>query len=109
MKAYVIAQIRVGDPEIYSQYTAQTPPTIKAYGGKFLARAGQAETIEGETFNQRLVILEFPSKEAVNKWFNSPEYQSIKHLRTASSTGHLLVVEGSPEGFAPDANVVKSA
>ena len=109
MKAYVIAQIKVEDPEVYSQYTAQTPATIAAHGGKFIARAGQADVLEGETSNYRTVILEFPSREAVNNWFHSPEYQAIKHLRAASSSGSLIVVDAVEDGFAPSANVVKTS
>ena len=108
MSAYVIAMIQVDDPETYSKYTSRTPPTVKAHGGRFLARGGTVDTIEGEPFTRRLVILEFPSKEAVNSWFASPEYQKAKQYRHASSEAHILVIEGTAGEDAPEPQVIKS-
>lgn len=109
MKAYIIAMVNVEDPETYSTYTAQTPATIAAHGGKFIARAGQAETLEGEAKSHRLVILEFPSREAATNWYNSPEYQRLKKIRQQASTSRFLIVDAVPDGLAPAANVVKSS
>ena len=61
MTAYAIVMVRVAKPDSYEEYTSRTPPIVKKYGGRFLARGGEVDTIEGELFNDRLVILEFPS------------------------------------------------
>jgi uncharacterized protein (DUF1330 family) len=106
--AYVIAMVRVDDPETYKEYTSRTPPTVKKYGGKFLARAGEIDTVEGEPFNDRLVILEFPSKQAVHDWLADPEYQAAAKYRKASSQARLLVIDGVANTYAPDAKVAKS-
>ena len=108
MSAYVISMIRVDDPETYSKYTALTPPTVKAHGGKFLVRGGTVDTVEGEPFKQRLAVLEFPSKEAIKAWFASPEYQAAKKYRDASAEAQILVIEGTAGEDAPDPKVVKS-
>jgi len=108
MSVYVVSMIRVDDPETYSEYTSRTPPTVKAHGGKFLARGGTVDTVEGEPFNKRLAILEFPSKEAVSQWLASPEYQEAKQYRDASSEAHILVIEGTPDAYTPNPQVVKS-
>jgi len=108
MSVYVVSMIRVDDPETYNKYTALTPPTVKAHGGRFLARGGAVDTVEGEPFKQRLAILEFPSKEAVRAWFASPEYQKAKKYRDASSEARILVIEGTAGEDAPDPKVVKS-
>jgi uncharacterized protein (DUF1330 family) len=108
MSVYLVSMIRVDDPETYKKYTSLTPPTVKAYGGRFLARGGNVDTIEGEPFKGRLVILEFPSKEAVNAWYASPEYQEARKYRVASSEANILVIEGTSGEDAPDAKVVKS-
>ena len=39
------------------------------------------------------VVLKFASKVAALAWYNSPEYQAIKHLRTDNSTGTAVVVD----------------
>jgi uncharacterized protein (DUF1330 family) len=108
MSAYVISIIRVDDPEVYQQYTARTPTTVKAHGGKFLARGGTVQTVEGDPFRDRLVILEFPSREAVSAWYTSPEYQEARQYRVASSEATILVIEGTSGEDAPDPKVVKT-
>ena len=55
--------VRVDDPEIYKNYTAHSPDVTNKYGGRFIVRGGPVEAIEGAPYNDRLVIVEFPSKE----------------------------------------------
>ncbi len=40
MAAYIIVDVDVQDPDIYAEYVRIVPPTISAYGGKFLVRGG---------------------------------------------------------------------
>ena len=53
-------------------------------GGRFLARAGATELIEGGPEPKRIVILEFADKAAFKRWYDLPEYQ--KSCRDASTT-----------------------
>jgi uncharacterized protein (DUF1330 family) len=69
-------------------------PTIAAYGGKFIARGGAITVLEGDWRPTRLVIVEFPSAERAQAWWNSPEYAPAKALRQATSEGTLLILEG---------------
>ncbi|MDP7546690.1 MAG: DUF1330 domain-containing protein [Alphaproteobacteria bacterium] len=94
-KGYLIAQIDVHDAETYAKYTAQTPGTVANFGGKFIVRAGQWESLEGSEPGPRVVVIEFPSYEAAKGWYNSEEYQAIVGLRQAASTGSAFVVEGA--------------
>jgi uncharacterized protein (DUF1330 family) len=48
MNAYVIADITVTDQERYEAYKILAPPAIAAYGGKYVARGGKAENLEGD-------------------------------------------------------------
>jgi uncharacterized protein (DUF1330 family) len=109
MSAYLIATVRVDDTETYKKYTAQTPAIIAKHGGRFLVRGGPVETIEGKPFGDRLVVLEFPSADAVKTFYASPEYEEVKKIRQAASEATFLLAEGVPEGVAaPDDKVVKS-
>jgi uncharacterized protein (DUF1330 family) len=94
MPAYVIATVNVKDPVRYADYRKMVLPTITAYGGRFLARGGNTDTLEGEWQPNRLVIVEFPSVERAKAWWNSPEYGPAKALRQATSEGSLVVIEG---------------
>ena len=94
MVAYVIAEIEITNPEGYKAYTAVVPATIEKYGGRFLVRGGKSQALEGEWPERRRVILEFPSMEAAQRWYDSPEYEKPLALRKANSNGRLLLVEG---------------
>ncbi len=48
MPAYVILNIDVSDPDLFEAYKQLAPATIAAYGGKYLARGGKAEALEGD-------------------------------------------------------------
>ena len=94
MAAYVILDITVNDPAKYEDYKKLAPPAIEAYGGKYLARGGALEILEGDWQPNRVVILEFQSIEMAKKWINSPEYSDAKTLRHQTATSHAVVVDG---------------
>jgi uncharacterized protein (DUF1330 family) len=94
MSAYVIVDVRVTDPAAYEEYRLQAPATIERYGGRYLARGGKAEVLEGDWTPSRLVVLEFPSLGRAKEWLDSPEYGAIKHLRHRFATSRMVVVEG---------------
>lgn len=94
MAAYVLAEVQITNPEGYKEYTAVVPATIAQYGGKFLARGGAVQALEGEWPQVRRVIIEFPSKEAALAWYHSSEYAKPKAMRQANSQGRLLLLEG---------------
>jgi uncharacterized protein (DUF1330 family) len=94
MPAYVVVEIEVLDAERYEEYKRLVPPTLAAYGGRFLARGGRAETLEGGWAPKRIVILEFPSVERAEEWWGSSEYAEAKALRQATARTQMIVVEG---------------
>ena len=95
-KGYVIVQVsEITDQDAYAIYRDLAGKAVAAHGGRFLARGGKAERIEGDGDCGRVVILEFPSVEAAKDWYNSPEYQEALAIRVANSTGTLMIVEGT--------------
>jgi uncharacterized protein (DUF1330 family) len=94
MKAYVIVNVAIRDPERYKDYVKAATPTVSAHGGKYLVRGGKAETLEGRIDVQRVVVLEFPSYAAARGWYDSPEYRAALAIRQECSTGDLILVEG---------------
>ena len=94
MKSYVVANVHVENPSAYEDYRSRTAEVIEQYGGRFLTRGGAIELIEGGPEPKRIVILEFADKEAVKRWYNSPEYQKILPMRLDNSTGRAFIVEG---------------
>ena len=94
MSAYVILDITVTDLDLFEEYKNLAPATIEAYGGKCLARGGQAEALEGDWSPNRIVILEFKSSEVAKQWLNSPEYREARSMRLQAATSHTIVVDG---------------
>jgi uncharacterized protein (DUF1330 family) len=92
--AYVIAMVDVKDPARYEGYRQMVLPTIEAFGGRFIARGGKTDVLEGKWDPRRMVIIEFPSVERAKAWWSSPGYAEAKALRQATSEGTLIVVEG---------------
>lgn len=94
MTAYVLVDIEVTDPAVYEEYKKLAPPTVALYGGKYIARGGKAETLEGNWTPKRLVILEFPNSEQAKAWLNSSEYREARKMRHASAKSQMIVIEG---------------
>jgi uncharacterized protein (DUF1330 family) len=94
MTAYVIVDVDVQDPQRYARYKDMAKPVVEAFGGKYLARAGRTETLEGDWAPRRLVILEFPSIEQAQTWLNSDEYREARELRHATARTQMVVIEG---------------
>jgi uncharacterized protein (DUF1330 family) len=94
MAAYVIADIEVTDPVAYEEYRAKVPAVIAAYGGRYLVRGGKSEVFEGDWRPRRVVVLEFPSMERLEAFYDAPEYQALKALRIRASDSRLFAVEG---------------
>jgi uncharacterized protein (DUF1330 family) len=96
MPAYLINDMTVSDPDLLEDYKKLSPATVTQYGGRFLARGGQVETLEGTWSPKRLVIIAFPSIAQARAWADSAEYAPAKRLRQQASTSNIVVVEGVP-------------
>lgn len=94
MTAYVVVDIDIHDPRTYERYKALVPATIEAHGGRYLARGGHVETLEGTWAPRRVVILEFPSVADAKAWSTSPEASDIHAMRRSSASTAMIVVEG---------------
>ena len=96
MPAFIIGRINVTDPAQYAHYTAVTPDIIASFGGRFVARNGQKETLEGPEELNRLVILEFPDYALAKAFFESPAYAEAKKLRAGAAEAQFVLIDGYP-------------
>lgn len=94
MAVYLIADIEVLDPAAFEAYRQQVPATIAAHGGRYLARGGDTEVLEGGWSPKRCVILEFPDRERFRAWWDSPEYLPLRRLRERSTRSQLVLTQG---------------
>ncbi len=94
MPAFVIVEIEVRDPEAYETYRSLVPASVDAYGGRFIARGGATENLEGDWTPERIVVLEFPSLERAKQWWSSPEYRDAKAIRMRAAQTRMIAIEG---------------
>jgi uncharacterized protein (DUF1330 family) len=94
MKAYLIATETVYDEARFAQYRQEVVKTLAPFGGQFVVRGGELTVLEGSWPHPRTVVIEFPSREAAQAWYKSPEYQKIISLRLKSTTGALVILDG---------------
>lgn len=94
MTAYVVLDIEVTDPDKFARYRELAPPAIAAYGGRYIARGGATELMEGFRSPNRVVILEFPTVDRAKAWLESPEYREARALRQAAATTNAFVTQG---------------
>ena len=94
MAAYWIAHVNVTNPDAYEGYKDRAPKAIAKYGGKFLARGGPYQLMEGGPDYARNVIIEFPSREQAIACHGSPEYQEAASFRRGAGDVTIVIVEG---------------
>jgi uncharacterized protein (DUF1330 family) len=92
--AYVVYQGEVTDPQRYEEYKTRAAESIAAAGGRYLARGGNVEVLEGEPPAGRTVLIEFPTMRAALDWYRGDEYTEARKLRAGAARARMYVVEG---------------
>lgn len=96
MPAYVIAAFTAAwDQDKLVQYREGNTDVVAAHGGRFVARGGEQELLEGDWDPKRLVIIEFPDMDAARAWYHSDVYAPLRELRRSASTANIVIVDGS--------------
>jgi uncharacterized protein (DUF1330 family) len=94
MAAYIVLNIQVTDAVRFQEYARAAGGTVAQFGGRYLARGGKAEALEGAADPRRVVILEFPSYDRAKTWWDSVEYSGPKQMRRLAAVSDTLIVEG---------------
>lgn len=98
MSTYLLVDITVHDPEQFAEYVQKARPLVEKHGGVYRVRGGDVTVKEGTWSPQRLVVVEFPSREHVDACLADPEYQPVVAIRHAAATSNMIVVDG----YEPD-------
>lgn len=92
-KVLFVINARVVDQELLDEYRAVAKPSMARFGARMLAGGNDAETIEGEPFGPRVVVVEFPSREAFHEWYGCEEYSGPLKMRLAATDGIALLID----------------
>lgn len=96
MSAYVVfVRDRITDPEEFKTYGQKAPLAREGHEMKALAFYGAVRTLEGPNVDGS-VIVEFPTMEAAQSWYDSPLYQEALPHRLRSAEYRVFIVEGVP-------------
>lgn len=94
MSAYVITEVEVTDSEKFEEYRKMVPPTLEAFGGRYVVRGGAVESREGDWRPKRMVVIEFDDVDRARAWHDSELYAPARALREASADTRMILVEG---------------
>jgi uncharacterized protein (DUF1330 family) len=98
LTAYLIAEHVITDAAKFDEYRTKVAPMIAKHGGRYLTKGGSHKLPEGGHWKpERVVIIEFPDIDSLNRWYNSTEYQPLIALRKSctSDLDMLITLEGA--------------
>lgn len=94
MSIYVMAGVNVRDPVRYEDYAEPAIASLLKYNVEILAVSNEPVSVEGTSPYGRYVLLKFPDRAALDRWYQSPEYQRAKPIRhEAAETGFFVVLD----------------
>jgi uncharacterized protein (DUF1330 family) len=97
MAAYLVVEHIITDTAKFEEYRVKVGPMIAEHGGRYLTKGGSHKMPEGGHWKpERVVVIEFPDMDALNAWYNSPEYRPLIALRKqcTSDMDMLFTLEG---------------
>ncbi len=95
MAAYIIASVTVTNPTQYDEYRKLSTAAMQAHGAKPLIRGGEVRVLEGDWNPGRTVVLEFPSMDAAQAFYDSPEYALARTAREGAAVMRMVLVQGA--------------
>ena len=93
MAGYFVANYTITNQAGYREYLAAVGPTLTAHGAESIVVDRDSELLEGSA-GQVTVVLRFATKAAAQAWYESSQYQAIRHLRTDNTEGIAAIAEG---------------
>ncbi|PKA83824.1 uncharacterized protein (DUF1330 family) [Ulvibacter sp. MAR_2010_11] len=86
--------VSIEDVNKLEEYKQKVFPIVEKYNGTYTVIGGPLRHIEGNWKPHYLVMIEFPSYELANKWYDSEEYMELKMLRHSAGQYNAVIMEG---------------
>ena len=95
MKYYAVAEMDITDPGWIRDYVMEVTAMVERRGGRYLSRTGRIRRTEGERrAPQFIVLIEWPSKEVADEFYDSEEYRPHRQARQAGASNEFLLIAG---------------
>ena len=94
MKGYVVCVYKsISSEEKLKEYAVKARAAVDKFQGKFFIRGGKSTSREGEK-SPRTVVIEFPSYDQANTFYQSKEYQEAHSILKGYADRQFQTVEG---------------
>lgn len=94
MPAYAIVDVDVHDIADFLVYQKNVAPLLESVGARYLARGGELRVYEGDYSPCRIILVEFPSLDVMDSFYECDAYQALIPQRQACSTCRIIAVQG---------------
>jgi uncharacterized protein (DUF1330 family) len=95
MPAYWIGEHAITDEALFAEYLRQAIPIIERFGGRYLTRVGSHAVLEGDWQPNRVAVIEFPDRAALEAFYRAPDYQPLIALRRRAATDVIIAIDGA--------------
>ena len=94
MAAYLIVEVDTHDQQLMDEYRKHTPGLVAKYGGKWVVRGGETQTLEGDWRPPRIVVIEFADMAAARRFYDADDYKPVLALRLKAGHSRAILVDG---------------
>jgi uncharacterized protein (DUF1330 family) len=94
VKAYLVLDLAINDFGGFKRYIAEIPAHISRHGGKYIVQGAAPTPVEGAWTPERMVIIEFPSRDNAKAFLGDPDIQDLFKIRHTTTTSRLVLVDG---------------
>ncbi|MFT7471479.1 MAG: hypothetical protein ACI8XU_001375 [Kiritimatiellia bacterium] len=95
MNAYLVLDLTIHDMESFAEYVEKIPAVISKHDGSYAVQGQIPTVLEGDWKPDRLVVIEFPSRDNAKAFLADPEAQTLFAIRHQATTSKLLLVDGT--------------
>ncbi|MCD8044869.1 MAG: DUF1330 domain-containing protein [Tannerellaceae bacterium] len=96
MAVFFIVNIEIPDKnerDTYDEYIAKVKPIVESYGGTYMVRSENITLFAGNKVPDRIIIIQFETREQLDRCFASEEYTKVKDLRESTVRTSAFIVE----------------
>ncbi len=94
--AYMIVRGKNYEAKELGPYAASLPPIYAKYGGRYVSFTTDFVTLEGQDDSQAVIMSAWPSVDAAQTFWDSPEYRDAIKLREGIGDFTVVILPALP-------------
>jgi uncharacterized protein (DUF1330 family) len=94
MAAYIVATVRITNPEQFKLYGQQIAGLSESFGGEAIVKGAVLDVLEGEgQVGERVVVTRFPDADAARAYIGSAQYRAAAVHREGAAVVVMRLIE----------------